>query len=124
MSIRPFTDLLRDLRYGETLDELSAALNELVQQCVLSNKPGELRLTLKLKPTKSGAFEITDAITLAGPKPERGSSLLFATPENNLTRNNPRQQNLDLRTVDIDTSAPRAVDTSQPAPLPREQGAA
>jgi len=123
MSIRPFTDLLRDLRYGEALDELSQALNDLVAQCVSSNKPGELRLTLKLKPSKSGAIEITDALAVAGPKPERGSSLFFSTPENNLVRNNPRQTNLDLRTVDIDTTPPRTVDTAAPAPV-QQQGAA
>ena len=115
MSIRPFSDLLRELRYGEALDELSAALNELVAQCVASNKPGELRLTLKLKPSKSGAIEITDTLAVAPPKGERGSSLFFATPENNLVRNNPRQTNLDLRQVDTDGPAPRVVDTGHAA---------
>ncbi|HEY2250933.1 MAG TPA: hypothetical protein VGH74_07715 [Planctomycetaceae bacterium] len=123
MSIRPFSDLLRELRYGEALDELSAALNELVAHCVASNKPGELTLKLKLKPSKSGAIEITDAVTVAGPKPERGSSLFFATPENNLIRNNPRQTNLDLRQVDTDGPAPRVVDTATPAPV-QQTGAA
>lgn len=113
MTVRPFSDTLRDLRYGETLDELSEALNALVAQCMASGKPGELRLTLKLKPSTSGAMEITDVVTLTPPKPTRGSSLFFATPENNLTRNNPRQTDLDLRTVDTGHGAPRTVQDDQ-----------
>lgn len=45
-----------------------------------------------------------DDIKVKLPKEEKGSSLMFATPDNNLQREDPRQLTLDgLRTVDKDT---------------------
>jgi hypothetical protein len=63
-----------------------------------------LTLVLKLKPGKGGQIEIFDEIKISMPKEEKSSSIMFATPEGNLQREDPRQMQIDgLRTVDMET---------------------
>lgn len=93
--IRPFPDTLRQIRYGALQDELSEAMNQLTQACTEAGKTGELVLKIKLKPNFSGQVEILDDLTLKLPKPVRGTSIFFATPEGNLQREDPRQGELE-----------------------------
>ena len=100
MSVRPFTDTLIAIRFGELAEETSDALNELVQACASTGKAGSLTLTIKLKPGKAGQMELIDDVKLKLPAPERGSTLMFATPEGNLQREDPRQLSIEgLREV-------------------------
>lgn len=109
---RPFTDTLGQLRFGTLNDDLSAALNELVTACSNTGKVGELKLSIKLKPGKGGQIEVFDDIQVKAPKEERGSSIMFATPEGNLQREDPRQMQIDgLRSVDMETGELRKVGT-------------
>lgn len=94
MAIRQFTDVIRDMRFGEMLDELDCDLNQLVTAVESTGKSGTLTITMTLKPSSSGAIEVTDAVKVKLPKLAKGSSLFFATPEGNLVRNNPRQDEL------------------------------
>lgn len=94
MGVRLFTDVMRDMRFGETLDEISEEFNKLVSAVENTGKQGELTFKVKLKPSSSGAIEVIDDITSKIPKLARGTSLFFATPEGNLVRNNPRQDDL------------------------------
>lgn len=94
MGIRLFTDVMRDMRFGETLDEISKKFNELVTAVESTGKQGELIFKVKLKPSSSGAIEVIDEIKSKVPELAKGSSLFFATPEGNLVRNNPRQDEL------------------------------
>jgi hypothetical protein len=107
---RPFTDTVVALRFGTLNDDLTKALNELVTVCADTGKVGELKLTIKLKPGKGGQIEVFDDITVKAPKEEKGSSIMFATPDGNLQREDPRQLNIDgLRSVDMETGELRRV---------------
>lgn len=111
MGIRPFSDTLVALRYGTLHDELSEALNQLVTKCESTQRAGSLTLTLKIKPSKAGRVEIIDDIKLTLPKEEKGSSIMFVTPEGNLQREDPRQMSLDgLRVVDKQDGELKRVD--------------
>ena len=102
--MRPFTDTLNALRFGTLTDDLTKALNELTQKVAETHKSGELTLKLSLKPGKGGQIEVFDDIKVKAPKEERGSSIMFATPEGNLMREDPRQMQIEgLRTVDSKT---------------------
>ncbi|MDB5988887.1 MAG: hypothetical protein JWQ10_290 [Herbaspirillum sp.] len=94
MGIRPFTDVLRDMRFGETLDELGEEFNKLVQAVENTGRAGEMTLQIKLKPSTAGAIELTDLVKVKLPAPQKGTSLFFATPEGNLVRNDPRQKEI------------------------------
>lgn len=104
MDIRTFNSTVSTLRYGTLGDELTDKLRDLVANCAATGRPGAITLTLSLKPGKGGQIEVFDEIKVKLPKEEKGSTLMFATPENNLSRDDPRQLQLDgLRTVDQDT---------------------
>lgn len=91
---RPITDVIRDIRYGEFLDEASDQFNKLVTAVENTGKGGSMTITIKLKPSAAGAIEVTDEVKAKLPELARGSSLFFATPEGNLQRNNPKQREL------------------------------
>lgn len=110
MAARPFTDTINSLRYGTLNDDLTTALNDLVKVCDSTGKSGELTLKLKLKPGKGGQMEIIDDLIVKAPKEEKGTSIFFATPEGNLTREDPRQLNIEgLRSLDMETGELRRV---------------
>jgi hypothetical protein len=108
--MRLFADVLRDMRGGVSHDELSEALAALVRACVETGRGGEVVYTLSIKPTKSAeAVEISDKIGIKEPRNERGSSLFFVTANGDLSRNNPKQERLDLREVPTAHATPRDV---------------
>jgi hypothetical protein len=99
--MKPFTDTLNHMRFGTLSEDLTKALHELTQKCADTGRSGKLTLELQLKPGKGGQIEVFDDIRVKLPKEERGSTILFATPEGNLTREDPRQMQIEgLRTVD------------------------
>ncbi len=107
MGQRPFTDTLRQIRFGELQDELTAQLNALTKTCTQTGRAGELVLKIKLKPGKGGQVEVLDDLTVKTPKPERGTSIFFSTPEGNLQREDPRQMELaELRQVKTEAAEP------------------
>ncbi len=105
---RPIADTLAQIRYGELNDELAEAMNELVTKVSSTGKTGKLTLTLSLKPGKSGQIEIADDLKVTPPKEERGHTIMFATPEGNLQREDPRQRSIEgIRSVDQEAKALR-----------------
>jgi hypothetical protein len=110
---KSFNDTLMAMRYGILHDDLTDALNTLTDAVTRTNKVGELTLIIKLKPTNnSGQIEVIDDIKIKTPKETKGATIMFATPENNLQREDPRQLSIEgLRTVDMKTGEIRKVGT-------------
>jgi hypothetical protein len=101
---KSFTDVLNQLRAGETSDELTEKYAALTLKCADSGRPGSITITMTLKPGKSGQIEVFDEIKVKEPKMERSATLMFATPEGSLQREDPRQKELPgLRRVDTST---------------------
>jgi len=99
---RPFLEAIRELRNGRTLDDLADQLNTLVAVVRDTNKAGSLTLKLSIRPaTRNDATTVLleDEVILKLPKPDRAATLMFTTDDNNLCRDNPRQQKLNLRGV-------------------------
>ena len=104
MTPRTFSQTIDTLRFGTLGDELTDKLRDLTAICASTGRAGAITLTLQLKPGKGGQIEVFDEIKLKHPKEEKGSSLMFATPENFLQREDPRQMQIEgLRTVDMST---------------------
>ena len=99
---RPFIDTLRDIEAGGLLDELSETQHSLIDAIRLTDKGGELTIKLAYKPDGNGQMTIKADVKAKEPALSRGTSLFFLTPEGNLTRRDPRQQDLPLRTVNDD----------------------
>ena len=95
-----FNATVAQLRNGQTQIEASELLNELVQACRKTNKVGELTLKIKIRPDNaSGQYFLEDQVSIKAPKSERGKTLFFGTPEGNLSRQDPNQKELDLRSL-------------------------
>lgn len=80
MSVRPFPETLRQIRFGELQEEIGEQLAALVKICAETGKVGTMKLSVKLKPGKAGQMEIIDDLTVTPPKPEKGTSIFFVTP--------------------------------------------
>lgn len=96
---RPFADVLRELSAGNTYEELTAALSEVVQAVIETRKQGTISISLKIKPNGDNAVMISDEIKTKVPTPVRGDTVFFATSGGSLVRQDPRQQDLPLRRV-------------------------
>lgn len=103
---KSFADFLAGL--PDLGEELADALNDMVHASTETGKASELTLKIKLKPQggTSGQVELETDVKAKLPQPTRGKTLMFATPNNNLQRENPKQQTLDgLRTADQEANA-------------------
>jgi hypothetical protein len=96
MATRSFVDTLRDLRQGKLIDELDDHLQELVQSVQMTGGGGQLTLTIVVAPNKgtSEAVIVKDAVKLKKPEIKNSGTLMFPTPEGNLSRKHPRQDDL------------------------------
>ncbi len=100
-------------------EEATDALNDLVHATTETGKAGELVIKIKMKPIggKAGQMELDVDVKAKLPEPTRGKTLLFATPDNNLQRTDPRQQSLDgIRTVVDESEAQKGVRSAPQEP--------
>jgi hypothetical protein len=111
-----FFQALRELRAGTTLDELDSALAEVVHAVKTTGRPGELILKLKIRPPKKATanyLSIEDDVVTKVPKQDRADTIFFPLSDNSLSRNDPNQRSLDLRSVVSTPSvAPERVDSN------------
>lgn len=100
MNHKAFAITLQDLRDGRVHAELTQQFGDLLAKVQETGKAGDLTLKIKIKPATRGDVDkvtISDAITVNLPKPERGEDIYWLTEECELSRNHPRQGNLELR---------------------------
>ncbi len=97
-----YTHTLNQLLHGATSEELSDRLSNCVDAVRNTGKQATLTIKLTIKPIGQGTgqYEIRDKITETIPELDRGMTLMFGTPEGNLEREDPRQKNLDLKSVE------------------------
>lgn len=95
-----FTHTLNLLRGGEAQADLSEQLDALITACADTGKLGQLTMTIKVKPNgKSGQYIIADTIAVKTPHYQRADTLLFEDMDGNLTREDPRQKKLELKSA-------------------------
>ncbi|MCW5981970.1 MAG: hypothetical protein KIT09_28050 [Bryobacteraceae bacterium] len=99
-----FQETILQIQNGTTAAELSEALRNVVAAVRETGKAGALTLTLKVVPASKGAADvlmIEAAVKAKLPERDRGRTVFYATEDNRLVRNDPKQQTLPLRVVDI-----------------------
>lgn len=97
-----FARTLQDLRHGASAEELSEQLSVLIAAVRETGKGGELIYKIKIKPANKGQIRtviVEDEINLKKPGFDRESSIFFTTDDNCLVRNDPRQRELELKTI-------------------------
>lgn len=98
-----FFSTLRDLRAGSTLDDLDSAVSEVVAAVKATRKVGEITLKLKIRPPKKSSatyLTVDDEVTTKVPKHDRADTIFFALSDNSLSRTDPSQIPLELRSVE------------------------
>lgn len=85
---------------GEICNELADAMREATQAVVLSGKASTVEFKVKFTPAARGAFGVVfSKPQVKKSEPERASSIWFGDEHGNLHRNDPRQKELPLRSV-------------------------
>lgn len=94
--MRPFTDVLRDIRRGRAVDQATRLLGEVVRAVDETGKPGSVTLTLTVKPEKGGGSQKTIIAAVKAKKPEGDipEAVFFSDPEGDLHRTDPAQQEM------------------------------
>lgn len=102
-STRPIVDTLREIRHGAMLEDASEELAKIVRRVAETGKPGSLTMKLVVRPTGRGSVRtlvIEDQLMTKIPQPDREVTIFFPTADGNLTRNDPSQMSLGLRSVE------------------------
>ena len=81
------------------MDAAGLKFSELIQAVSAHGKAGTLTLKIGVKPSTAGALAVKADISITKPKGLPAESLLWATPDGNLTADDPRQVKLDLKSV-------------------------
>lgn len=98
-----FLALLQKHRKGGAITEASDLLRELNEAVQLTGKAGSLSLKLTVSPATrgQGAVVVVDELKLKKPEVDRDNgSIFFVDAQNNLVREDPNQQKLDLQPMD------------------------
>lgn len=99
-----FCQTLGNLQHGYTLQELDQALTEALQASSDTGKQSTVTVKLTIKPNGAGTYKIVDDIKTTLPKFEKEATVLFTDRDQQLVREDPRQQRLSLEQVS--TSGP------------------
>jgi len=92
-----FIDVLKELRGGQAIDDLGEEMNGLTEAIRQAGRGGKMTLTITAKPASKGAIStllLDLAITVKKPVKESESTIFYATDDNVLQRNDPRQPEL------------------------------
>lgn len=105
MGTRSFFDTARDIRRGQLLEDCADELQKVIKAVGDTGKPAKLIIELTVKPASKGqgAVILSDKVRAKLPELPAGETILFVTPENNLSATDPRQKEIDLKAV---SSAP------------------
>jgi hypothetical protein len=100
-----FPETILQINNGAAVAELSEALAKVVAAVRQTGKSGSITFKLKVAPASKGnttVLMLESQVQTKLPEAERGVSVFYATEDNRLVRNDPRQQSLPLRVLDID----------------------
>lgn len=110
--VKPITDVLREYRRGELVQQASAELAAVVQAVKTLRKGGSVTITLAVSPDKHSTREVEVQAKVTSSIPKRGmkAATFFIGDGNELLRNDPDQIDAFAEEVDEDgvvTERPR-----------------
>jgi hypothetical protein len=96
-----FLKTIQGIRQGSLIDDLDRQLYELGLLVKHTGKAGELTLKLKIRPIDNmgSAIHIEDVIAVKEPELAKEKSVFFVTEAGEFVKNDPRQRNLELKSV-------------------------
>jgi hypothetical protein len=109
---RTFAQLIAEHEDGRFQHAATEKLNDVIEQLVEAaglrggKADGSMTVTLKLS-IDGGMIEINADMATKTPRLKRGKSIYWLTPNNQLSRSNPHQPELELRDVTISAASAR-----------------
>ena len=100
-----FNETILQINNGAVSAELAEALQQVVAAVRQTGKTGSVTFTLKVTPASRKTTEVLMIESLVRtklPEAERGMTVFYATEDNRLVRNDPKQQMLPLRVVEME----------------------
>ena len=99
--MRLITDILREIRRGRVVDQASRALAEVVRAVDETGKPGEITITMRVKPEKGGGTQKTIAALVKAKVPQADipEAVFFSDRDGDLHRSDPAQEEMSFRDV-------------------------
>lgn len=96
--MQSFLDVLSQIRGGAALTDAGKDLQELVQAVREAGKPGKLTFSITVEPDKADDSVVTlqPDVVLKLPKKARAKGIFYMDRHGNLTREDPRQIELEL----------------------------
>ncbi|HGF9376291.1 TPA: hypothetical protein ACNIDW_001669 [Acinetobacter nosocomialis] len=94
-----FCQTLGNLQHGDTLQQLDDLLSEALQASNDTGKVSKVSVTLTIKPNGRGTYKIMDDVKSTLPKFDKEPTVLFTDGDQQLVREDPRQQKLKLEQV-------------------------
>lgn len=94
-----FCQTLGNLQHGDTLHQLDDLLSEALQASNDTGKVSKVSVTLTIKPNGRGTYKIMDDVKSTLPKFDKEPTVLFTDGNQQLVREDPRQQKLKLEQV-------------------------
>ncbi len=108
-----FWGWLREHKQGALHSELSEKLAELALACLEHEKAGSLTLTINVRDSGDGSTVfVSDDLKAKIPTADRGGSIMFASDDGTLSRQDPRQMTLPMKVVETDAGEPVVLDTA------------
>ena len=107
--MKPIQDNLKSVRIEDdetgdlmpVLDYAGDRFSALVRAVVDTGKAGSITLKVTVRPSTAGAMAVKPEVRVTMPKGLPAEALLWPTPEGNLIADDPRQEKLELRRVDV-----------------------
>lgn len=103
-----FTAALERSRKGQTMAELDKAMETVIAAVRATGKGGAVHLTLRMGLASKGdndLLTISDSVRMVVPQGDRALTILYATDENDLVLNDPRQLPLEIATPEARAEA-------------------
>jgi len=94
-----FCQTLGNLQHGDTLAQLDDLLSEALQASNDTGKVSKVTVSLTIKPNGRGTYKIMDDVKSTLPKFDKEPTVLFTDGDQQLVREDPRQQKLKLEQV-------------------------
>ena len=100
-----FPKSIYEIDNGATVTEFAAALHALTTAVRQVGKGGQVTLTINVTPASKGTTEVVmvqSRVNAKLPQATRRQTIFFLDDDNQLVRNDPNQQMLPLRIVEIE----------------------
>lgn len=97
-----FLNTVSQLSRRQLMSELDDALAEVVSSVKTNGKPGTLKLSLTIKPRDAdvSSVDVIEDVKVSLPSRKRMGSIFFTLDDGGLSRVDPAQQELNLRSVE------------------------